>query len=318
MNERAEAVGHFVFSLDTELAWGSFDRDGYRSKHLSRDGSRERMSIEGLLDVMDEFRITGTWAIVGHLLYEQCEDCGICPILEWKGKYHAFEEVYRTENPLWYGSDIVGMILNRNAGHEIAFHGYTHRLFSKLSEAEALIEIQEWLRLARRWNITPNTVIFPQGRIGHLDSFREAGFVCFRGSEVRHPLVSVPIIGKAIGRVNASVAALTPQGYMVALDPSGLVNLPSSYWMFRTDRRIVSFLDNAKLAKLRLWPIRRGIRHAGERALVIHLWAHPHEFRTAKDFDKLRYVFDCVREEVEKGRLVSITMGDLAKRVIGE
>ena len=311
-------VGYFLFSLDTEMAWGSFNRDRYRPGRFSRDGSRERQSIVRLLDMMDEFGIAGTWAIVGHLMYEECEECDICPILEWKGRYQAFEEVYGTRNPLWYGADILGMILSRNAGHEVAFHGYTHRYFDELSEADARIEIQEWLRLASRWNIVPKTVIFPQGRIGHLGLFLEAGFLCYRGKEVRHPMLSLPVIGKAINRVNLTLAGLTPQSFDISADPSGLVNLPSSYWLFRTNRRIESVLDGLNLPRLRLRAAARGIKRAAEKREVIHLWAHPHEFRTDKDFDKLRFMFGHVAEEVERGRLVSITMADLARRVIGQ
>jgi len=318
MSAVASEVGYFLFSLDTEMAWGSFNRDRYRSRRFSRDGSRERQSIVRLLDMMDEFQIAGTWAIVGHLLYEECEECEICPILEWKGKYRTFEEVYGTRDPLWYGADILRMILSRNAGHEVAFHGYSHRYFDELSEADARVEIQEWLRLAHRRNIVPKTVIFPQGRIRHLGLFREAGFLCYRGKEVPHPVLSLPGIGKAINRVNLTLAALTPQSFDISADPSGLVNLPSSYWLFRTNRTIESILDGLSLPKLRLRPTVRGIKGAAQKREILHLWAHPHEFRTEKDFDKLRYVFGHVAEEVERGRLVSITMADMARQVIGQ
>jgi hypothetical protein len=317
MNDVDGKVGYFVFSLDTEIAWGSFDRDGYRRRRFSRDGSRERQSIVRLLDMMDEFRIVGTWAIVGHLLYEECEECDICPILEWRGKYRTFEEVYGTRDPLWYGADIMEMILGRDMGHELAFHGYTHRVFDQMSEDDVRTEIEEWSRLARRWNVVPQTVIFPQGRIGHLDIFRESGFLCYRGKEVRHPVLSVPVVGKVINRANLILAVLTPQAYGISANGARLVNLPSSHWLFRTDRAIETILDVLNLPKLRLIPIARGIKQAAEKRQVIHLWAHPHEFRTERDFEKLRYVFGCVAEEVEKGRMVSVTMADLAKRVMG-
>jgi hypothetical protein len=316
INDGPGDIGYFLFSLDTEMGWGSFDRDSYRSRHFSPDGSRERESIIRILDLMDEFGIVGTWAIVGHLLYEGCEECEVCPILDWKGKYHTFEEVYGTRDPLWYGPDILQMILSRNAGHEVAFHGYSHKYFDQLSEADAWVEIQEWLRLARRWNIVPRTVIFPQGRIQHLKLFREAGFFCYRGKEVRHPVLSAPVVGKMLNKVNLALPFLTPQSFQVSIDPSGLVNLPSSYWLFRTNRSVESILDRLGAPKLRLRPAARAIRRGASRSEVFHLWAHPHEFRTERDFDKLRYLLGHVADEVEGGRLVSVTMADLARQVI--
>ena len=86
--------------------------------------------------------------------------------------------------------------LSRNAGHEIGFHGYTHRVFSRLSTNESRFEIKEWIRLATRRGIAHDTVIFPQGGIAHLEAFRDAGFICYRGNEVRHPVLRIPLLGR--------------------------------------------------------------------------------------------------------------------------
>ena len=90
-----------------ELGWGTFDKEEYRSKIVSPDGSRERIVVELLLDILEEFGITCTWAVVGHLFFEKCEGCDVCPVLEWRGKYRCFEEIYGTDHPLWYGSDLI-------------------------------------------------------------------------------------------------------------------------------------------------------------------------------------------------------------------
>src|SRR3990172_3955205 len=121
--ETKAQTGYFLFSLDTELAWGYFDMDRLRSERFSSDGSRERRAIDRLLDILDEFNIVATWALVGHLFYEKCEKCDLCPILEWQGKYRSFEQIYETNAPLWYGADVVETLLARGGRHEIAFHG---------------------------------------------------------------------------------------------------------------------------------------------------------------------------------------------------
>jgi peptidoglycan/xylan/chitin deacetylase (PgdA/CDA1 family) len=315
MSESNHEVGYFVFSLDTELAWGSL-WDQPASKRSSRDGSTERKTIQRLLDMMDEFSVVATWAITGHLFYEKCEGCEVCPVLDLKGKDSRFEQIWKSRESMWYGADIVETLLSRAAGHEIAFHGYTHRLFDRLSKDEARFEIQEWLRLAKRKNITPQTVIFPQGGIGHLELFREAGFICYRGRDVRHPALSFPFLRKVLNRINLVLPMLSPQVYEIQLDSKGLVNLPSSQWLFRIDRRLEAILDSLNLHNLRFERTAKSIERAAEQNKVIHLWAHPHEFNTDKDFDKLRFVFRHFAGHAKAGRLKSVTMADLAKRVL--
>jgi peptidoglycan/xylan/chitin deacetylase (PgdA/CDA1 family) len=262
-NEDKVRTGYFLFSLDTELAWGSL-WDQPPSRRSSRDGSTERKTIQRLLDMMDEFGVVATWAITGHLFYEKCEECQVCPVMDLKGKDSSFEEIWHSRDPMWYGADVLETLLSRGAGHEIAFHGYTHRLFDRLSRDEASLEIREWLRLAKRKNIIPQTVIFPQGRIGHLDLFQEAGFICYRGKEIRHPALSFPFFGKVLNRINLRLSMMTPQVYHIKVDPQGLVNVPGSQWLFRTDRRIETLFDSVNLHNLRFQATAKAIEKAAQ------------------------------------------------------
>jgi hypothetical protein len=316
MREKPARPGSFVFSLDMELAWGDLwnTPPAYTS---SRDGTKEREAIRRILDLMDEFGVAATWAITGHLFYDHCEECTVCPIIELKGKDPRFDTIWQSNDSMWYGADIVEAILARKAGHEIAFHGYTHRYFDKLTTEEAKFEIQEWLRLANRRGLPHYSVIFPQGRIAHLDLFREVGFITYRGKDVRHPLLSIPFFGKVVNRFNLKLSFLTPQIYEITNDASGLVNIPSSQWMFRTRRAVETLLDSVHLETLRFRETARAIQAAAATGKVIHLWAHPHEFRTEKDFEKLRYLFGKFAEQAHQGSLRSITMADLAKEFLG-
>src|SRR5437660_10639708 len=149
MNAVDQKVGYLIFSLDTELAWGTLDWDRRRSQQTSRNGAIERRTIRRLLDLMDEFGVVATWAITGHLFYDKCEECDVCPVMGLKGKDSSFEQIWKGQDLMWYGSDIVDLLLSRSGSHEIAFHGYTHKRFCELSIDEARFEIQEWLRLAK-------------------------------------------------------------------------------------------------------------------------------------------------------------------------
>lgn len=319
MSETRDQTGYFLFSLDTELAWGYFDLHRVRSKIFSPDGSRERRSVELLLDVLDEFGVVATWAVVGHLFYARCEECEICPIIPWKGRYRSFEEVYGTNNPLWYGAGVIETLLTRGSHHEIAFHGYTHEVFdeSTMSEKAARIEIQEWLRLSGRKGLVPQTVIFPRDKVGHLDLFKEAGFICYRTEEDLPRLFRLRHIGALIKAVDHVLALSSPPVYeLKGIESSGLVNVRSSQNFFGFHRKTEMILDSLNLHRLRIKRMIRGVRKAADEKKIIHIWAHPWAFQTKKDIEKLRYLLGYVSDEVTQGRIQSIGMADLARRAI--
>jgi len=288
--EEKTETGYFLFSLDTELAWGHFD--SFKPGMFSPDGERERKAIIRILDMLDEFDIVATWAVVGHLFYEKCEKCEICPVLDWKGKYTSFDQIYDANHPLWYGADIMKTLVQRSVRHEIGFHGYTHRLFNEdsLSRNEAEIEIKEWLRVTQRMNVKhPQAVVFPRNQVGHLDLFKEYGFVCYRGDELLPPdYYSIPIIGKILNRIDLILQFRTPQVYKMPRQNTSLVNLPASRSLFRINRKFELILERINLRNFHVQRIIKGIKKAGEEKKVIHIYTHPFEFRTERDFEKLR------------------------------
>jgi hypothetical protein len=321
MRETDRTTGYFLFSLDTELGWGYFDLDQTRAAVLSSDGSEERRSIEQLLDVLDEFGIVATWAVVGHLFHSRCEECDVCPILEWKGRRRCFEEVYGTAHPLWYGADTLEMLLTRGSRHEIAFHGYTHQLFDEdtMGEDAARTEIQEWLRVSRKKGVIPRTVIFPRNRIGYLRLFEEAGFLCYRGEGEVPGACGVSRIGRLMKSVDHLLALSSPPVYEPGgVEACGLVNLPSSQHFFGFSRGLEAVLDSLHLHRVRINRMIRGVKKAADERKIIHIWAHPHQFRTHKDFDKLRYLFGYVAEVAAKGTIQCVGMSELAEKIWGD
>src|SRR5688572_3897098 len=64
------APGHFILSLDVELAWGMFDHGG--AARLRKQLLAEREAIRRLLELLGRYEIPATFAIVGHLFLDQC------------------------------------------------------------------------------------------------------------------------------------------------------------------------------------------------------------------------------------------------------
>ncbi|MBN1427330.1 MAG: polysaccharide deacetylase family protein [Anaerolineae bacterium] len=310
-----ERTGYFIFSLDTELGWGHFDLDQIRARLFSPGGDRERESIRRILALCSEYGIIGTWAIVGHLFYEHCEDCPVCPVKAWKGKYRSFEEAFGTADPLWYGADIVEMITSQGR-QEIAFHGYTHAIFdaATMSKDDARVEIEEWKRVAHRAGIEAKAVVFPRNRVAYLDMLYEAGFTCYRSEPFYPWLLRTRYfnIGSILRAVDHLLAVTRLPLYDVPPGAHLMVNVGASQHLFDFHPQIEKLFDKVNLHRLRLRRIRDGIHEAARQKKMLHIWAHPWEFRTGQDFDKLRYVFEHVADEVERGQMRSIGMADFA------
>lgn len=320
MSEQTKSPGYFVFSLDTELGWGYFDLDKKRTKTFSSDGAREKASIRRVLQLCDDYGIKGTWALVGHLFYDRCEECAICPVQNWQGTYRSFDEIYKTQHPFWYAPDVVEQLLARTPDHELAFHGYTHEIFDEnhMSVEQAQIEIDEWLRVAARKNVVPQSVVFPRGRVGFLELFKAAGFTCYRGDPELPKYMTaryVSLLPKYLDLLLGLTAAPVYDLSEFAPGPSGMSHIAPSFHMFAFSRRFERFLDRQSRSKLRFRKLIKGIHKAANESKVLHLWAHPWEFRTEKDFDKLRFVFDRVAAEIDSGRLQSVGMAELAAQV---
>jgi peptidoglycan/xylan/chitin deacetylase (PgdA/CDA1 family) len=310
-------IGYFIFSLDTELGTGYFDEDEDRKRIFSADGSRERERIARILEMLEEYQIVATWAVVGHIFYERCEECEICPVLEWKGKYKSYEEAYKTQHPLWYGADVIDMLLNANMKHEIAFHGYSHEIFDGMSQEKAEIEIQEFKRLSNRKGIDAKSIIFPRDKVGHLDLFKKHGFICYRGEEAL-PLLTRNkfIVGRIAKNLDHILGISTPPIYdLKDFVSENMVNLIATQHVFGFSRKTELLLDRWGVANVRMRRVARAIHKAAAQKKVAHIWAHPWEFRTEDDFGKLRYIFENVAEEVAAGRMKSISMIDMANMV---
>ena len=94
-----------------------------------------------------------------------------------------------------------------------------------------------------------------------------------------------------------------------------MVNLIATQHVFGFSRKTEILLDGWGLPNLRIRRITRAIKKAASQKKVVHLWAHPGEFRTEGDFSKLRYIFESVAEEVAAGRMKTISMIDMARMV---
>jgi len=90
-------------------------------------------------------------------------------------------------------NSIFERILDSSIKHEIAAHGYSHRIFTNLSRAEAQEELRMISTGFQKFGVRPTSFVFPKNRVSHLDllerfeyeSYREEGGLRKDGMFVR-------------------------------------------------------------------------------------------------------------------------------------
>lgn len=132
-------------------------------------------------------------------------------------------------------------------------------------------------------------------------------------------MYSLPLIGRVFRRGYYYLSALaTPPVYKYQPGASGLVNFPSSRWLFGFNRNVERVLDALNLHKFRIDKMIRGVKKAALENKIIHIWAHPYEFKNEKDIEKLRYLLKHVSEQVSAERMQSVGMAELAQKVTSQ
>jgi peptidoglycan/xylan/chitin deacetylase (PgdA/CDA1 family) len=77
-------------------------------------------------------------------------------------------------------NSIFNQILESNTRHEIAAHGYFHRVFTTLSEFEADEELRMISVGMKKFGITPKSFVFPKNKVSHLELLEKYGYLSFR------------------------------------------------------------------------------------------------------------------------------------------
>lgn len=307
--------GVFCISFDTELMWGRHDLPTYRN-FVDR-AQKERILIKRLLDLLEKYKISATWAIVGHLFLERCSPKNGVNHPEIKRPHYFWKKGDWFEhdpggtikkNPGWYAKDVVREI-KMKTNQEIGSHSFSHIIFGHKSTTKECAEtdIKMCIELARKEGINIKSFVFPRNSVGHLKILSKYGFTNFRGPRLDLNNTN-RFFGKFIQFLEL-IFPLPPQTSKLTIK-SGLVNVRgSSYFVSgRGLRRLISKgvrFENAK----------RGIEAAINKNEVFHLYTHPTDFtddseKLFSDFEKILKYAAAKRSK----RLLEIkTMGEIAK-----
>jgi peptidoglycan/xylan/chitin deacetylase (PgdA/CDA1 family) len=313
--------GVFVLSLDVEIAWGTFDHGGLQ--RYAAHFNQERAIVKRLVELLNKYRISATWAFVGHLLLDHCyiSSGGVAhpdvlrPCYRWyPHDWHHCDpgtDVHR--DPWWYAPDMLETILRAQVDHEIGTHTFSHIVVDDpdcnreifRSQLEACIEVH------RRFGLCVHSLVYPRNKVAFLDIPAELGITVYRGRAERWYADLNPYLVKVF-RILDSSFAFTPKTYSLpslANDP--LVNIPASMFFLSRDgfRRAIPIRSRVQQAK-------RGLLRAAKRAELFHLWFHP--FNLASDLRLLaglEEILNYASRLSASGALSIATMQQAAERV---
>lgn len=303
-------MGTVVISADAELGWGFHDVASPPRARVggARDGWRT------LLALAEEYDLPLTWAVVGHLLLEDCDgDHDDVPAPPgWFDHERGPDEWPRSRR---FGGELVEDVLSSPVDHEVACHSFSHVVFGAGSTDEELAraELRAFADAADRWGLSPTSFVFPRNVVGHRDVLAEFGYECYRGPS---PFGAT---GSVLGRakrtmVKADVIRDAAPVVEPAVDEFGLVNLPASMFLFDFDG-----VARTAVATVRGDPVvgraRRSVEAVAPREGLLHLWLHPNNVVAASSEARVESIFAHLDRTRERTPLTVETMGDVAREV---
>ena len=277
-----------------------------------------------MLRILDQFEVSATWAVIGHLFLQACQRDGsgvahpepsARPRQSWRpGDWYAGDPCTdRQRDPLWYGDDILDALQAASTPQEIGCHSFSHALYGDSAMTREMVDadLEACIALAAARGIELRSFAFPRNVEGHHEALQAHGFRAYRGAEPTRRAATSGSFGRAV-RLAADLAAVPPPVSQPQERLPGLWNIPASALLIpRTGlRRVVP-------AESRIRKVRAGLRRATEVGGVFHLWTHP--FNLASDRGSLIAVFEVIVREAaqarDRGELVIEPMATIAERM---
>jgi peptidoglycan/xylan/chitin deacetylase (PgdA/CDA1 family) len=303
-----------VVSLDAELVWGFHD---FQDIPLDR-ATKARDSWLELLDLFDALDLPATWAVVGHLLLEECSGDHV--------DHPAGEEWFANDpggrdgpDSEWFGRDLVDAIVDGDPAHDIGCHTFSHVDFREQNTTRevAEAELQRCLELADDYGLELESFVFPRNHVGHRDLLAETDFTCYRGLSPDRWYDETPV--RRTGKfATYALGATAPPIVVPEVDEYGLVNVPASMYLFGFEGP-----PSDALSAIGTDPVVRQVELGLERLLeredgLLHLWLHPNNIMTRSDSDRMREVARRITDYRDDHDVAVETMADVADRALDD
>lgn len=284
-------TARFILSLDCEGKWGVAD---LLNAAFHRDLSDERLraAYRDIVDLLDEFAISATFAFVGAFAqptakFREIGD-GLRELATKAPDYlgPALADLDHGSRQGWHGEWAVDEVSSAVTTHEIALHGMTHVPWADVDDTFIRAELALWRSMSGHVQHS-RTFVFPRNSIAHLDRLAEAGIEGYR--EAR-PQVS---------RVRSLLSEFYP---WPAPDPDperqhGMIAIPAGRfvnWQHGPRRLVPRALSAARAARM--------LRSANRDDGVVQYWLHPENLASAPaTIEVLRDVLRLVADLRDRG-----------------
>lgn len=77
---------------------------------------------------------------------------------------------------------IITKLRDSSIKYDIASHGYYHMTYGNLFKHEAETELNLLSNAMKRFDLNPESFVFPKNNVSHLDLLEKYGYKCYRGS----------------------------------------------------------------------------------------------------------------------------------------
>ncbi len=307
-------VGAFVFSLDTELAWGSVHHGGYANHE--GEFERTRFVIDSLLNLFERYEIRGTWAVVGKLMLGKDESEPSMPdgsSLNGASTEAGYNWRAEEDDHFWHAPDIIERIRSCPVPQEIGSHNYTHMIMGTPGADAASFdhELKACKAVADERDIELKSFVYPRNAVDHVNVLASNGFTSYRGVAPSWTWRVPGTMGKRFARL-ADHFLPVPGPVVHAVDEDGIVNIPASYsYLHRTGW--ARYVPISVRVRKSILTMRKAARSNG----IFHLWTHP--FNIASDPENLLGGLERVFQEYKRlhdsGLILSKTMTEVAEQV---
>mgnify|MGYP001166350773 FL=1 len=304
MNE-INSKAKIIFSIDTELAWA-------RIHHRNLEDYTEllgeyRNAVDWLLESFEEYDIQATWAIVGHLFLDHCEEPThpdiTRPDYDWvDGDWYQYDPCSNHKDaPFFYAPDIIEKIRENRIDHEIGSHSFAHINFSDsgCSYDAAFDDLAMCQKLSKEVNNSQlESFVFPQDKVGNLEALSDAGFKVYRGAGIYDDIRASSKIRKLFHTLGVCLGL--PNEPVSITKNLGLYNLPlSNHYRLERPSVLTNPYSFVPLFSKYL-SVKNSIRRAIKMRKIAHIGLHPIDF--GLNSEKYRNHFKRILEFISKSR----------------
>lgn len=311
--------GVMVVSIDVEMEWGRVHHG--EAGDTVRHFDRERSSVAAVLRLLDRYEVSATWAVVGHLFLAQCEPInGVhhpevrrAPYPWFAGDWFGRDPATSVDqNPRWYAPDLVEAIKECPVPQEIGSHSFSHQIIGDpaCDPDTFRSELAASRAAATSAGIQLRSFVYPRNSIDHVAVLAEDGFAAYRGSTPTRFAGRSPLWRRILGTLDSMVP--TAGTAVHPLMEGELCNVPQTYF-FDPDSRLARRLGAGLWSRV----ISRRLNQAARTGSLFHLWFHSHDIAAAPEraMSTLEHLFQAANRERSAGRLVNLTMSEVAERM---